>query len=112
MENKDDILLRLNQLEKEESKKQKEIETEKVTNENRKQSKQDEIDTLKDSDKESHKKLEIVTGNGDLDISPVREHLEVEKPKPKENREILIPEVKGNSSNTKNEATENSNDEN
>lgn len=62
--------------------------------------------------KNESKKIEIVNGNGDLDISPVREHLEVEKPKPKENREILIPEIKGNSSNNKNETTENSDNKN
>ncbi len=44
--------------------------------------------------KEPPKKIEVITGNGDLTISPVREHLEVEKPKPKENRKIFIPEVK------------------
>ncbi len=44
--------------------------------------------------KETQKKIEVVTGDGDLDISPVREHLEVEKPKPKEDRTIFIPEVK------------------
>ena len=43
---------------------------------------------------ETPKKIEVITGDGDLDISPVREHLEVEKPKPKEDRTILIPEVK------------------
>ena len=36
----------------------------------------------------------MITGDGDLEISPVHEHLEVEKPKPKEDRTILIPEVK------------------
>lgn len=44
---------------------------------------------------EAPKKIEVVTGDGDLDISPVHEHLEVEKPKPKENQTIFIPEVKG-----------------
>ena len=44
--------------------------------------------------KETQKKIEVVTGDGDLDNSPVREHLEVEKPKPKEDRAIFIPEVK------------------
>lgn len=43
---------------------------------------------------EAPKKIEVVTGDGDLDISPVREHLEVEKPKPREDRTIFIPEVK------------------
>ena len=48
-----------------------------------------------ENEKESPKKIEVVTGDGDLTISPVYEHLEVEKPKPKEKREIVIPEVKG-----------------
>ena len=43
---------------------------------------------------EAPKKIEVITGDGDLDISPVYEHLEVEKPKPKEDRAIFIPEVK------------------
>lgn len=38
--------------------------------------------------------IEVVTGNGGLDISPVYDHLEIEKPKEKENKNILIPEVK------------------
>ena len=44
--------------------------------------------------KETPKKIEVVPGDGELDISAVREHLEVEKPKPKEDRTIFIPEVK------------------
>lgn len=43
---------------------------------------------------EAPKKIEVITGDGDLDISPVHEHLEVEKPKPKEDRTIVIPNVK------------------
>lgn len=43
---------------------------------------------------EAPRKIEVITGDGDLDISPVREHLEVEKPKPKEDRTIVIPNVK------------------
>ena len=43
---------------------------------------------------ETPKKIEVVAGDGDLDISPVREHLEVEKPKPRKDRTIFIPEVK------------------
>ena len=53
-----------------------------------------------EEDKEAPKKIEVITGNGELTISPVYEHLEVEKPKPKENRKIFIPEVKGNSNNS------------
>lgn len=55
----------------------------------------DEIDEKSlEEKKEPPKKIEVITGNGDLTISPVREHLEVEKPKKKENRKIFVPEVK------------------
>ena len=44
------------------------------------------------------KKIEVVTGNGsDLDISPVYQHIEVEKPKEEIKKEnIVIPEEKNN----------------
>lgn len=43
--------------------------------------------------------IEVVTGDGtELDLSPVFNHLNVAKPKPKENeakkKKIIIPEVK------------------
>lgn len=41
------------------------------------------------------KKIEIVSGNGkDLNISPVYEHIEIEKPKKEEKKDIVIPKVK------------------
>lgn len=41
------------------------------------------------------KKIEVVNGNGkNLDISPVYQHLEVEKPKEKEKKNIVIPKEK------------------
>ena len=42
------------------------------------------------------KKIEVVTGDGkDLNISPVYQHLEVEKPKDDKKKEnIVIPEEK------------------
>lgn len=49
---------------------------------------------LNEENPEAPKKIEVVTGDGDLTISPVYGHLEVEKPKPRENRKIFIPEVK------------------
>lgn len=65
------------------------------------------------------KKIEVVTGDGDLNISPVYEHIEIEKPKPKENRTILVPEVKkvknnddSNKSTSENDATEANDDSN
>ena len=45
------------------------------------------------------KKIEVVTGNGDLNISPVSRYIEVEKPRPKENKKIVIPKVKDSISN-------------
>ncbi len=62
--------------------------------------------------KEPPKKIEVITGNGDLTISPVHEHLEVEKPKPKENRKIFIPEVKGTKNQTKKRNKDSSNNDN
>lgn len=40
------------------------------------------------------KDIEVITGDGDLNISPVYEHFEVERPKPKDKREVIIPDVK------------------
>lgn len=40
------------------------------------------------------KKIEVITGDGDLNISPVYDHIEVEKPKPKDTHEVIVPEVK------------------
>lgn len=63
-----------------------------------------------DKSKETPKKIEVVKGNGNLTISPVYRHLEIEKPKPKENRKIFIPDVKGSSPSTKKENTEENDD--
>ena len=43
-----------------------------------------------------NKKIEIVSGNGkDLNISPVYDHIDIEKPKEeKGNKKIIIPEEK------------------
>lgn len=42
------------------------------------------------------KKIEVIQGKGKLDISPVKSHLDVEKPKKKADRNsIIIPKVKG-----------------
>lgn len=58
--------------------------------------------TVIDNCDESPKKIEVVTGDGDLNISPVYEHIEVEKPRPKDNRTIIVPEVKDNISQEEN----------
>ena len=43
-----------------------------------------------------NKKIEIISGNGkDLNISPVYDHIDIEKPKEdKEKKKIIIPENK------------------
>ncbi len=46
---------------------------------------------------ETQKKITVVTGDGnDLEISEVREHLNVAKPKTKDNKDkkIIVPEEK------------------
>lgn len=43
-----------------------------------------------------HKKIEVITGDGNLNISPVYDHIEVEKPRPKDSREVVVPKVKDN----------------
>lgn len=44
---------------------------------------------------ENHDIEVVVNDDNDLEISPVYEHLNAAKPKPKENKEeIIIPEVK------------------
>ena len=45
---------------------------------------------------DKQKKIEIVSGNGkDLDISPVYNHIDIEKPKDdKEKKKIIIPDNK------------------
>lgn len=71
----------------------------------------DQVDSLEEN-KQAPKKIEVITGDGNLTISPVHEHLEVEKPKPKENRKIFIPEVKKDLNKQKEEdVQEESNDE-
>ncbi len=54
-----------------------------------------------DDENKEAKKIEVVAGDGDLNISPVSRYIEVEKPKPKENKEIVVPEVKESISNKK-----------
>ncbi len=57
---------------------------------------------------EEEKKIEIVSGDGsNLDISPVYDHLENEKPKHDKPKNIVIPkEKKKDDNNDKDEATD------
>lgn len=45
---------------------------------------------------DSKKKIEIISGNGEgLDISPVYDHIDIEKPKEeKDKKEVIIPKEK------------------
>ena len=41
------------------------------------------------------RKIEVVNGNGDdLEISPVYDHLDIEKPNTEKKKEIVIPKAK------------------
>ena len=45
-----------------------------------------------------NKKIKVVPGNGkDLNISKVYEHIEIEKPKEKQKKDVVIPKVKKDS---------------
>ncbi len=45
--------------------------------------------------KDNKKKIKVVSGNGKIDISPVYDHLEIERPKIEEKKKnIIIPEEK------------------
>lgn len=43
---------------------------------------------------EKPKKIEVITGGNDLNISPVSDYLEVEKPKNEKKENIVIPQEK------------------
>lgn len=53
------------------------------------------VDIDKDENKEEHhekkKNIEVINGGNDLDISPVTDYLEVEKPKQEKRENIIIP---------------------
>lgn len=44
---------------------------------------------------EKPKKIEVINGGNDLNISPVTDYLEVEKPKNEKKENIVIPENNG-----------------
>ena len=47
------------------------------------------------SDDKEDKEIKVVNGNGDeLEISPVYDHLDIEKPDTKKKKEIVIPKIK------------------
>ena len=39
-----------------------------------------------------HKKIEVINGGNDLDISPATDYIEIEKPKNEKKENIVIPE--------------------
>ena len=49
----------------------------------------------KEEKKNENKKIKVVAGDGNIDISHVSSHLDIEKPKARKNREdIIIPKEK------------------
>ncbi len=47
------------------------------------------------SEDKENKEIKVVNGNGDeLEISPVYDHLDIEKPDTKKKKEIVIPKIK------------------
>lgn len=46
-------------------------------------------------EEKKHKKIEVVSGGNNLNISPVYDHIDIEKPKEnKEKKNIVIPKEK------------------
>ena len=44
---------------------------------------------------DSKKEIEVISGDGNLDISPVYDHIDIEKPEDKkQKKQIVIPEEK------------------
>ncbi len=58
-------------------------------------------------DEKDQKKIEVIPGDGNLNISPVYEHLEVQKPKKKDSRAVVVPEVKDTVCHKKNKDSHN-----
>ena len=59
--------------------------------------KEKDIDTEDDENnlhKKKKKKIEVINGGNDLDISPVSNYIEIEKPKNDKKENIVIPEDK------------------
>lgn len=48
-----------------------------------------------EENKPEKKEIEVIQGDGDLNISPVYDHIDIERPeKEKEKKDIVIPEEK------------------
>lgn len=46
-------------------------------------------------EEKKHKKIEVVSGGNDLNISPVYDHIDIEKPKEnKKKKNVIIPKEK------------------
>ncbi len=52
----------------------------------------DENSENEDSYKHPYKKIEVIDGGNDLNISPVSDYIEIEKPKSEKKENIIIPE--------------------
>ena len=54
----------------------------------------DSDENINNDEKEPKKKIEVINGGNELDISPVSNYIEVEKPKSEKKDNIIIPEEK------------------
>ena len=64
-----------------------------VENDEEKNNEEDENSEIPET-QEKKKKIEVINGGNDLDISPVSDYIEVEKPKTDKKENIIIPENK------------------
>lgn len=52
------------------------------------------LDSNIEETNKSHKRIEVINGGNDLDISPVSDYIEIEKPKKEKKENVIIPEDK------------------
>ena len=59
---------------------------------NNPENQEEDLNNEKLNEHEKPKKIEVINGRNDLDISPVSNYIEVEKPKNEKKENIVIPE--------------------
>ena len=59
---------------------------------NNSENQEEDLNNEKSNEHEKPKKIEVINGGNDLDISPVSNYIEVEKPKNEKKENIVIPE--------------------
>lgn len=59
---------------------------------NNPENQEEDLNNEKSNEHEKPKKIEVINGGNNLDISPVSNYIEVEKPKNEKKENIVIPE--------------------